>query len=155
MCARLFDAPGGALVLGGPYERGALRASRLERTSSSAKWGGIHDGHDKATRGYSAQGEVASYAGIEPATRVMAYLFQAAVGALPVANGVLLTVQAFLSEQNIRDSISPWIFALVNVSVIVGAYLAKLVAQLMAHPSVNRWIEANASPLAPTPRTGK
>lgn len=81
--------------------------------------------------------------------------FQAAVGALPIANGVLLTVQAFLSEQSIRDSISPWIFALVNVSVIVGAYLAKLVAQLMAHPSMNRWIEANASPLAPTPRTGK
>jgi hypothetical protein len=81
--------------------------------------------------------------------------FQAAVGALPVANGVLLTVQGFLSEQSIRSSISPWIFALVNVSVIVGAYLAKLVAQLMAHPSINRWIEANASPLAPMPRPEK
>jgi hypothetical protein len=78
---------------------------------------------------------------------------QTVVALIPLANGVLVTVQSFLNEHLIENSVPPWVFAIVNVSVLVGAYFAKLVAQLMAHPSVNRWIENNTPALAPSPPT--
>lgn len=77
---------------------------------------------------------------------------QTLVALLPTANAVLITVQAFISTPPYDAVVPGWVFAIVNFAVVGVAFLAKIVAQVMAAPTVNTWIENHWPKLAPAPR---
>lgn len=76
---------------------------------------------------------------------------QTLVALLPTANAVLITIQAFISTPPYDAVVPGWVFATVNFSVVGVAFLAKVIAQVMAAPAVNSWIESHWPKLAPAP----
>lgn len=76
---------------------------------------------------------------------------QALLGFLPLVNGVLALVQELLAQAPYNVLLPGWIYAIVNAGVLLGAFVSKLIAQLMANPIVNRWIECHAGRLAAAP----
>lgn len=76
---------------------------------------------------------------------------QTLVALIPIANAVLLSVQALISEPPYDAVVPVWVFASVNFAAVGVAFLAKTVAQVMAAPVVNSWIESHWPKLAPAP----
>jgi len=66
---------------------------------------------------------------------------QALVAFIPTANGMLLALQSALNEQPFQSALPGWVFLATNAAVVVGAFLAKVAAQLMANAVVNDWLE--------------
>jgi len=76
---------------------------------------------------------------------------QTLVALLPTTNAVLLSVQALISAPPYDAVVPGWVFASVNFAVVGVAFLAKAIAQVMAAPIVNVWIESYWPTLAPAP----
>jgi hypothetical protein len=76
---------------------------------------------------------------------------QTLIALLPTANAILISIQALISAPPYDTVVPPWIYAVVNFTVVGVAFLAKTLAQLMANPVVNTWIEKNWPTLAPAP----
>lgn len=76
---------------------------------------------------------------------------QALVTFLPLANGILLAVQLVLEQPDFAGYVPGWAFAVVNGGILLSAFVAKLVAQVMAAPGVNEWIKAHVPALAAIP----
>lgn len=78
---------------------------------------------------------------------------QTLLALLPTANGILLTTQALIAAPPYNEVVPPWVFALVNFAVVTAAFMAKILSQIMANPTVNLWIETHWPGLAPAPLT--
>lgn len=79
---------------------------------------------------------------------------QSAIGGLIALNALLATVAAFLAENSEAAAalLGEWFaptLLVVNTGVAVGAFAAKLIAQIMANPIVNAWISTHLPWLAP------
>jgi len=73
---------------------------------------------------------------------------QALIAFVPTANGVLLAIQELLREEPFHAAVPGWVYAATNAAVLLGAFLAKVVTQLMGNPVVNDWLERSAPKLA-------
>jgi hypothetical protein len=76
---------------------------------------------------------------------------QTLLALLPTANAILLSIETFIAAPPYSEVMPGWVFAVVNGSAVTVAFLAKIVAQIMANPVVNAWIEKNWPLLAPSP----
>jgi hypothetical protein len=72
---------------------------------------------------------------------------------LNIAAGVLAAFLTSPDAADLRELISPdiygWIVLILNGIVVVGSAVSKLVALLMANPTINAWITKHLSWLAP------
>lgn len=79
---------------------------------------------------------------------------QSTIGGLIALNAALIVLGAFLAEAPdlagavLGDYYGP-VLAIVNSAVVVGAFISKAVALIMADPKVNAWITAPLPILAP------
>jgi hypothetical protein len=80
---------------------------------------------------------------------------QAFIAFLPTANGLLILIQEFIQQPPYRAVLPGWVIIAVNAAVVLGAFLAKAIAQLMANPAINSWFGRHASLLAATPKQGR
>lgn len=77
--------------------------------------------------------------------------FQSLIAMFPVANVILITAQELLRTHPYDVLFPTWVYLVVNAAVVLSAFIAKLVAQLMLLPQVNAWIERVAPRLATRP----
>jgi len=73
---------------------------------------------------------------------------QTLIAFVPTANGVLFAIQELLKEEPFSSSVPGWAFAATNAAVLLGAFLAKVVTQLMSNPAVDSWLERTTPGLA-------
>lgn len=77
--------------------------------------------------------------------------FQALVAFLPTANGIVLAVQELFAQPPYREAMPGWVYVAVNAAVVLGAFLAKVVAQIMANPAVEAWLQQHVPRAAAQP----
>lgn len=77
--------------------------------------------------------------------------FQTLLAFLPTANGVLLALQSLVTQPPYDGAFPGWVYLAVNGSVLLGAFLSKIAAQIMANPVVNKWIDVHWPRLAAKP----
>jgi len=73
---------------------------------------------------------------------------QTLIAFVPTANGVLLALQGAIVQEPFQSTLPSWVFVATNGGIVAGAFLAKVVTQLMANPRVNDWLERKAPRLA-------
>lgn len=77
---------------------------------------------------------------------------QAILPTLLLVNGALLALQGVLNQPEYSGYVPAWAWAAVNGGLLISAFLSKVIAQVMAVPGVNEWIEQHLPGLAAIPR---
>lgn len=82
-----------------------------------------------------------------PAKAVMRTALAAVLAFFPLANGVLLALQDWLTTNS--EVLPPWLFVGVNGVLLAGLLLVALVTRILAVPGVNDWLRKYAAIFAP------